>query len=326
MAFLGPPTEISDVAHWQNFSVGPDGSLLVANLGQSVSTEEIYLVSLADSSIQHIPTNFSGSAQPLLPSFSPNGERIVLEYDQQNGGSKFIASVDLEREFATRLTSGGDYEDPDWSFDGSSVYYSDPSGKIYRRSADGSGAQEDISVNGMQVTTSPRGNTLSYIQRGFDRTHEVLLAYDLDAAEESVIDSTNSLKSRPTFSPDGQYIAFTHFPEAGIGARSIIDGVYQPLTELVGVRPIWSADGEYVYFGIHNNGIYRIPVSNESRLQVNGPPTKILSLVGSVSFDVDSTGDRLIVVASNVDFTRPNDQYSSTLLWKQNWAQSLSDK
>ena len=144
---------------------------------------------------------------------------------------------------ATRLTfTGGSY--PKWSPDGKHVYY-DNAGNIYKRAADGSGAEELLAKGSFLSSVSPDGKHLLY---GIGDIFLLPLEGEKKAAPYL---QTKFNEGGAVFSPDGRWVAYNSdessrsevyiqgFPERRGKWQVSADG---------GGFPQWRADGKELYW------------------------------------------------------------------------------
>ena len=172
------------------------------------------------------------SEDDTAPAMSPDGQTIAFRSERDGGG---IFLMGATGESVRRLTDFG--FDPAWSPDGEYVVVADEPtlDPLYRSST------SRLSI--VQVT---------------DGATRVL--HEGDAVQ-------------PSWSPDGSRIAFWHTPK-GTGQRDIATiavsgGEPVPVTDDAQVdwNPVWSADGEYLYFSSDRGGtmnLWRIAIDQAS--------------------------------------------------------------
>jgi len=102
---------------------------------------------------------------------------------------------------------------------------------------------------------------------------------------------------------------------------------YSPIRYAGAKRPKWAPDGKSIYFIVSNDGIYQVPVTTDPIFRVLGEPVKIVSVTtgpGSEWFDISPDGNTLAITSTEVGIdTRETQKTYTTLMWWQNWAQSL---
>ena len=130
-------------------------------------------------------------------SISPEGSRVAVRAGRTSGD---IWVMPFASGIATRLTfTGGTY--PRWSPEGKHVYYT-YGGSIYKRAADGSGAEELLAKGGDLSSVSPDGKHLLY---GFNDIFMLPLEGEKKPAPYL---QTKFNEDWAVFSPDGRWVAY----------------------------------------------------------------------------------------------------------------------
>ena len=166
--------------------------------------------------------------KPILPSWSPDGKRLL-----------FVGLTQRENEYQTYIVSseggavrrlfprdGGPQTDPDWSPDGKRIVYS----------------------------TSPLGG------RDPKSTIRVL---DLTTGSVTTLPGSEGMFS-PRWSPDGKYISASTFDQLSI---NLFDRAAQHWTVLhkgIIAFPAWSADSRFIYYlsYVDDPGVFRVRVAD----------------------------------------------------------------
>ncbi len=319
-----------DDIFWGEQSVGADGSYIYVpeRLGRGSRESKLFFYDLSDRSVG--PIEQIGEGSLARPAFSPDGTSVAVQVQSYSSMWEFVSEYDLETGLFRRRSFGNRRQDPDWSPDGSFLYYdgwTSTSPGIYRQAADVLG--EDILVlegEGTSPNLSPDGDWLA-----FSRDSDVLI-HNLHSGMESILDSLEGIKRHPDFSPDSRYVAFETDVSGiwDVAIRPITGTAYAPISYPNARRPKWGPHGKYVYFLVISDGIYRLPVTTEPFFEVRGEAQKIISIHGLPDiqwFDVSPDGNTLAITASRIQTGSNSAQQNySTLMWWRNWAQSLKDE
>ena len=243
-------------------------------------------------------------APPLVAAPSA-GQQVLFNRYQVPVMSVFIANADGTNERTLVPTEGLEYS-PSYSADGQWVVFTaEPDGQadIYRIHPDGTGRERltDDPAFDDQGVLSPDGRTLAFVSTRARGTADVWLM-DLASKTYTNLTAHHSGNFRPSWSPDGAWLAFTSDRDAEPGynpgmwehLQSTAVYVVRPdgaalrrLTKLEGVAgsPSWSADGRHVvFYETDPVGAY-LAKSARSRTEI-------------VSVDV-TTGERTQYTASN---------------------------
>jgi len=190
-------------------SFAPDGQsiFLSANLNNGVY--QIYESDLAGT-LRQVTTSSGAS---LAPALSPDGTRIVFTYQLANNQTIWVINRDGTDAHPVEAEYQGDGWDPVWSPDGSQILFaSNRTGpvQLYVIKADGSELRQVTEISGIRGRSdwAPDGATLAtYVGERWVRE-----IYLFDASGENprpITSGGNNLA--PSFSPDGQWIAYTSY-------------------------------------------------------------------------------------------------------------------
>ena len=288
-----------------HFTVATDGTLaVVRGAGSKVNR----LLTLVDR--EGVATQLPLAARGFRhPRFSPDGTRLAFSVGSAATGVSSDADVwvySLSSGSLNRLTFDGSAY-PSWTPAGDRVAYMRGNQAVFAKSADGTGAEEQLAEPGSDAllpgSWSADGRTLAVSRVASAR--EILL---LTRGDEPRLFETEA--SAPAFSPDGRWIAYMS-PASGnsfVFVRSATgEGKWQVSPEIAGY-PRWSGDGrELFYLG---NGVPQRPlmaVSVESGpVFRTGPPRVVVpdlsrymtSTAPQVDWDAAPDGRRFVFIAT----------------------------
>ncbi len=227
-------------------------------------------------------------SDPELESYSlsPDGGRVAITIINASRGDVWIKQLD--RGPVNRLTFGGTRnEAPSWSDDGRWVSYvstRDGRRSLWRRRADGVGAEERIADGGRGFTEarwSRDGRWLVASVEGPPSRDILAMRVGTDSVPGPLLAESWGEWS-PALSPDGKWIAYVS-NESGqpqVFVRpfpAVQDGRWQVSTESA-VNPVWSADGRELFYrteagqAINAADMSRGPASLTRRVLVRSPP------------------------------------------------------
>ena len=157
----------------------------------------------------------------FAPRFSPDGQRVVLSINRDDGNSD-IFIVDLRSRATQRLTNSNSIStSPSFSPDGSKIVFTSDRGgqtQIYAMNSDGSG-QARISFGAGSYSTpvwSPRGDLIAFTkQTGGEFAIGVMRT---DGSGERILTSSFHNEG-PTWAPNGRVLMFFREPQGSGGPR-----------------------------------------------------------------------------------------------------------
>lgn len=236
----------------------------------------------------------SGSGLDLHPSLSPDGNSIVYSSDRGSGYEIYVRQLTPGgREI--QLTSDGTQNfEPTWAPDGKLIaYHSKNRGGVWIVPAFG-GVTKQLTDFGSNPAWSPDGGSLVFQSSGigddlFAIGSGALLTTTLwtissqggTPKQITVMGKPAGGHGSPSWSPDGKRIAFASYDPAKTEIFTITVQGDQLNRVARGVDPIYSPDGENIYFGSLgtgnlNFGVSKVRVSRESGEPI-GEPIEIAS-------------------------------------------------
>ena len=297
---------VDDVSTWHMDASASDNGLLVLGSGGTANWQLVWM-------------DRSGKQTGLLTDklmnlqtarISPQGDRVALEIDNAISD---VWVLDLARGTRTRLTFGPvPNSSPVWSPDGKWIAYNsgrNGNSQIYRKPADGSGAEELLIDNAdtsiVPTDWSHDGKYLIFMRGALGNNSEIwALPVEGDRKPFVLVPhppNSNSFSGFGCLSPDGHWLAYTS-TESGtaqvyVQAFGGGQGKWQVSTD-EGSQPKWSRDGKELYFA---NDVTRIlsavPVREVNGALQFGAPQSLVTTRATQQFiyDVSPDGKRILL-------------------------------
>jgi Tol biopolymer transport system component len=190
-------------------SPSPDGTSVVYAAFREANVYEIYELTLADGSVRQLTDRLGIENSPEI---SPDGSLIVFKHEPA-GTEKFELWV-MNRDGSDphRIFNGTGW-DPTWSPDGTQILFaSNMSGinQLHIVNADGSGVRQVSNLPALRGRSdwSPQNQIVTY--SGGSWAREVFLM-NMDGSDQHQISPPGGNSQGPSFSPDGQWVAFTAY-------------------------------------------------------------------------------------------------------------------
>ena len=269
------------------FSVAGNGSLVYAP-GEAGTGAQVSRLVWLDLDGQEEPTGLPPDAYNNAR-LSADGSQVSLRIVGLDNVDVWVS--DTDRNTLSRLTThpAADFMGV-WTPDGEQIIFASTreGGRgLFRRAADGTGEVDRLvtieDATGLLLWGRPidAGNLVfSYLGSPSDR-NVALLSLDGEASWQPLLDSEAN-ESQATVSPDGNWISYTsnetgtpevyvqRFPDGGQRQRVSTNG---------GVKPLWSPDGEALYY-VRRNALMVVPVEMEPTFTPDTP---------TVLFEVDDS-------------------------------------
>ena len=240
---------------------------------------------------------------------SPDGKRLADDRD----GETWV--LELGSGVATRLTFGPHGNmNPVWSPDGRYLAYNKVGVGIYRKYANGAGAEELLlRTNSLAVpkSWSPDGRFIIYAQIN-PETGADLLALPVQADPHPlVLAQTTGNEDQGQFSPDGQWVAYTS-NESGLSEVYVVPFPPTPnggrwlVSRGGGVQPRWRRDGKKLFYISPDWKMMAVEVSTSPIFQAGTPQplfqTEMVDTgirTGPISWDIAPDGNRFLIITAN---------------------------
>ena len=254
------------------------------------------------------------------PVFSPDGRRMAVIRTDLDKETNDLWIIDVESARRTQITMSQPREgatSPAWSPDGSHVAYvalRDGFFGLYRRAADGQGAEELLYKGSAPITLTDwaqDGRHLTYFAA--DLTGGGIYALPLAAGERTPIEVFRDKwqNQGPRLSPDNRFMSFSSNvsgrteiyvvpfdPKAPAPAASL----KQVSTQGGNGMAFWRRDGKELYYLAADRGIMAVPVGAGSAATAFGapqvlfrPPAEIVPGVNPGTASVSRDGERFVI-------------------------------
>jgi Tol biopolymer transport system component len=214
----------------------------------------------------------SDPGDEIEPSFSPDGNQVAYAFNEGDAGHYHICVKAIGSEQAVRLTSAS-YDDmsPAWSPDGESIAFirlssrTEASVMIIPSSGGNERKLASIAVNLLHTDTtgvswSPDGNWIATTDVNFSAMYRLILISVKTGLKQKLNyePSRFDTDAKPSFSPDGRYLAFARHVSPAVADIFVLELPHQE-GERVEARqlthwnrwsgnPVWSADGQEILF------------------------------------------------------------------------------
>jgi TolB protein len=236
-------------------------------ISNRTGTKEVWVMDY-DGANQHALTHLGSIA--LSPRVSPDGSRVAFVTFAKGGVDIGMYSIDLNR-MVTFPRFGGTNSSPAWSADGTKLALSssrtgDP--EIYVVDNDGKNLKRITAYKGPDVSPVWNPKTGAQIAWVSGRTGlPQIYIMDSDGANVQKV-SDQGYAVSPSWSPNGQFLAFSWIRHYGPGApgnqdiyvMDIASKQFVQLTHAAGRNdfPSWSPDGRHLVFQSDRNGRWQL--------------------------------------------------------------------
>ena len=262
---------------------------------------------------------------------SPDGARMALDVrDQENDIWLWTVATGAD----TRLTLDPAVDrQPIWSHDGRTIAFSSDrssGSRLYRRPSDGSGAAEPLFERPFpaQPTSFSPDDTQLIFWESKPETGLDVLVVDLDDGQVTSLLETPADERNAELSPDGRWLAYQSNRsgrfEVYVQPFPQIDGGEWQISTDGGTRPMWSPDGDELFYIADPDHMMVVPVEPGStfahgtpRALFDGPSSQPLF---SRTYDT-LDGQRFLMIkeAGSDD----GDTQSERIILVQNWFAEL---
>ncbi|MDX1740356.1 MAG: protein kinase, partial [Rhodothermales bacterium] len=326
MAFSGSPVPLPiGEQEWYHYGFGDDGTFIYTEFTQVTSGSQINWIDLEGREVETLPLE---AARYDIPSISPDGQRLAMERFNEAEQQWDIYVFELADGTPLRLSFAGSSENPTWSPDGRYVYYDgqrQDKRVLIRKSADGSGTEEVLAAAGAPArnpNVSSDGQTVIFEISG----EEDFDIWWLDLRDSSL--AAVAVKEGGQFdaeqSPDGRFVVHES-QETGSGqifVRQLGGAAFWEISEGSGTfgDPMWSPDGNYIYFENNGSRLLRVPVQTTPSFRRLGRPEVVADFDTDIDFALHPDGNRILILSNQMGGVEVN----NGLQVVQNWFEEVN--
>ena len=239
-----------------NFSVSDQGALVYVSGAPRSTARTLGLVG-RDGVVDPLE---APPAAYLSPRVSPNGETLVVQTAEADGGVLWIYDLSGTTQIQ-QLTFEGDNQRPVWTPDSQRLTFaSDRDGtmSLYEVPADGSGVPKrlttaDAGTSHWPGSWSPDGQTLLFnVQRDLRTDWDIWTLSGSDRETHSLYDTPDTVSLGAELSPNGEWLAYGAGPRTG--AADVYVEPFPPtgaryrISQSGGAWPLWSPDGDRLFY------------------------------------------------------------------------------
>jgi len=189
-------------------SMAPDGQSVVYSSNESgeYAVHDMDLASGASRRLTYLGDDYA-------PAVSPDGRQVVFVHNDGQRQTLWVVERGGGTARALAATTGGDGWDPVWSPDGGQILFASSRAggvQLFVAEADGSSVRQVTDVDGLRGRSdwSPDGAFLATYAGSAWRREIILLGLDGSILAQPTQGGNNLA---PSFSPDGEWIAFTSY-------------------------------------------------------------------------------------------------------------------
>ncbi|MBK9167993.1 MAG: PD40 domain-containing protein [Bryobacterales bacterium] len=217
----------------------------------------------------------------LTPTFSPDGSSIAYSSDRSGRFELYVRPVNTSGRDVAITSDGGQNVQPAWSPDGASIAYTSVGKRgIFVAPALG-GFPKRLTSFGSQPTWSRDGRFVAFRSSGvyslatadyLPTTLSTIWVVPAGGGEPRQVTQPGSPAGRhssPTWSPDGQWLAFIVYETLGTSHLWMVSADGATLRQIPRaeresyLQALWSPDGDWIYFSgfraSEGFGVWRIP-------------------------------------------------------------------
>jgi Tol biopolymer transport system component len=331
LAVEGDAVPVAEHVDGRDFTVSSNGVLLFREGGVATASQLIWYDRAGKQGELALPE----TAHFSDPRLSPDGSKLAVTI-ADSPATADIWVIDMARKAKSRITFGpGENLAPVWWPDGRSIVFGsnrDGGYAIYRRAADGTGADEKVlETPGAQIwpySVSPDGRYIAYQQfmpSQANRANDVWALPMFGDRKPFPVVSTPFNEVDPAISPDGKWVAYvsndTGQYEVYIKPFPSGQGKWQVSTTGSRGLAFWRGDGRELYFLSMGGKLTAVEVREKGASLELGTPQELFQAntfrITGTPFVASADGKRFLINGSTAQAA------SQPLTLVTNWTADL---
>jgi WD40-like Beta Propeller Repeat len=252
---------------------------------------------------------------------SPDGRSAALLVTDSSNSSSDIWLMDMGRGVPVRFTQSAVSINPLWSPDGKDIIYSSNHGdgyQLFRRPVAGGLPEQPVQPSIRGIGLSWVANPDSVIYRDFEKNSLMLLP--LEPGRTPIpIETTLPTNYGAAVSPSGKWVAFASRESSSLEifvkalpVPGAVPGPKVRVSSAGGGNPVWSADGNELFFNTLDDRLMAAPVKYSGGRIEAGEPKPLFSLGGTSVYNGAlywqpiGNGERFVVLRSEPVASKDN--------------------
>jgi Tol biopolymer transport system component len=268
------------------FSVSSSGVLAYARSGGTTTQLEWFDRQGRSLGVVGEPANY------LHPRLSPDESRIAVARLDADANSYDIWLVEAARQAFTKVTyQAANERFPVWSRDGKWIAFASPGKQtlsdLYMKSATAA-LKDELMLTTSNVTKfptdwSPDGRWLVFHGGSLQRNGYDLQLFNFDTREPVAFLETQFNELLGRFSPDGKWLSYVSDDSGEFEVylqrfQVPLSGQRWRVSRRGGSHPLWSADGEELFYVASNSELMAVPIETQNSVPDIGEPSALFTV------------------------------------------------
>jgi len=256
---------------------------------------------------------------------SPNGKNVAAIIDFL-GADDYVLVINRETRVQLQINFSGDADYMAWSADGTELFLEvDSQLEVFSPTGSGRIRSYTTAENLSNFDVSPDGSFIIYVSHPGRGSGSLRMLSLEDSTDVSFYEG---LLANPRISPDGNYVAF-HDSQFNVYVKEILgDGLYLASRDVSRARrPVWSLDGNFLYFDAEPNRLVRIPISLENGFSQLSRPEELSFFSREFEMDISEDGEIVVLSTGSLGTETLNEQQTEFVTFRYdvtvNWFEEL---